>query len=652
MICYRPDVDGLRAIAILAVLLFHIDSSILPSGFIGVDIFFVISGYLITSIILGEVQANTFSLKKFYERRILRLLPALLLVLFFVSAFSYFFFLPNEFKNLGRHIFSGAIFISNFTLSGESGYFDSAAEFKPLMHLWSLAIEEQYYLIFPLVLLVFFKISRNVFLLILIALLLSFFCNLLAIEADPSGSFFMPQFRFWEILAGSLVAVLSGQNQRSEDFKLNRLKLQSVYSVVGVILLVLGFLYIDKTKLFPGWWALLPCIGTSLILAGDRQALVNKYLLSNKYLVRVGLISYPLYLWHWPLISFHHIFTHDNALENANGQIKILIIGLAFILAYITYRYIEIPLKRVRMLSKPALALTLLLTLFSLGFAGYKISKGDLFERPLSKDVRAVTDALNDWDSTGKMKKFGTDEAPYYEIGNNDKVLFFGDSHIGQLYPRIEQVIEQYPNSKGAVFVTRGACPPIPNVVKIPPDIACERIRKVGIDKAFDRHVSAIVLGASWLNYFKRKTAYMVDGQYIRPNSIGYEKSLLELKKFLKFLNQTKKKIYVVLTVPVSSAFDPSGMIKRNFSFDPFTVKASKFSQTMFKKEYGSILQDLKNIAESESAEILDPFLFVCDTQECQPLTADGKPIYMDTMHVRPFFVKEKFIFLDKVMLP
>ena len=350
---YRPDIDGLRAIAILAVVIFHAFPGRLHGGFAGVDIFFVISGFLISSIIFRGMQQGNFSFSLFYAHRIKRILPALILVLAASYLFGWFTLVPNEFRQLGGHIAASIGFIQNFALWTEAGYFDTATEFKPLMHLWSLAIEEQFYLIYPLAIWCVWKARVNALAFVVVLGSLSFGLGL----KDPAKTFFLSHTRFWEILAGSVLAYVQlFQKQQLIEYlrplaprlftseatgwQLDRTVRNSL-SIAALLLLIATIFGLDNTKNFPGWWALAPVTGAFLLIGVGPDAWVNRTILANRGMVFVGLISYPLYLWHWPILSFLQILEYGNSTSNT----RLAAVALSFLLAWLTYRLVETPIR-------------------------------------------------------------------------------------------------------------------------------------------------------------------------------------------------------------------------------------------------------------------------------------------------------------------
>ncbi len=321
---YRPDIDGLRALAVMSVVLFHVFPSVFRGGFVGVDIFFVISGYLITSHIYQSFSDGTWSLIGFFGRRIRRLFPALIVVTLSSLLFGWLVLLPDEFAQLGKHLAHSAAFIVNFTFAEEVGYFDNAAETKPLLHLWSLAVEEQFYIFWPLALLIF----KSRYLASLIATIFVFAISVLfasgLFDVDQTSSFFWPFGRFWELLSGAALAwffVYVGERRRfvagllpqfpvfSNRFLANppTFRWTDFFSVIGVALICLSCFFFDKDLRWPSFWTIAPVLGACLLIMAGKNSLVSRVIFTNRVATFVGLISYPLYLWHWPLLSYLRI---------------------------------------------------------------------------------------------------------------------------------------------------------------------------------------------------------------------------------------------------------------------------------------------------------------------------------------------------------
>ena len=416
---YRADIDGLRGIAILLVIGFHTFPQWVRAGFIGVDIFFVISGFLISKIILTGLQKGHFSFMDFYGRRIRRLFPSLILLFSALLVFGWFALDVTEFKLLGKHVGSASFFFANFTMLHEQGYFDNAAITKPLLHLWSLSLEEQFYLFWPLTLLLLtkIKIRSRVPLLLLLAASLLFSLSFLNMEA---GGFYLPQARMWELLLGALLAHL-------------QLRQEAKYTALaGLLLIAVALLLVDSFRPFSSAWMLLPTLGAALIICASEKSWVNAKVLSQPALVAIGLISYPLYLFHWPLLSLATIFANGHP----SGILKLTMIFAAGLLAWCSHRYVEIPVRFLRVKKLDSLLLPLALVLIGLagfsikhlgGVAGrYEANINDFSNRDCS--LSSAPFALTDCSGIGIDLPGGNcSDLP------NAKVLLLGDSHAVQL---------------------------------------------------------------------------------------------------------------------------------------------------------------------------------------------------------------------------
>lgn len=438
---YRPDIDGLRAIAVLSVVLFHGFPNGLPGGFIGVDIFFVISGYLISSILFTKLGNNSFSFLDFYGHRIRRIFPSLILVLLSILLFGWYALLADEYRQLGNHTAASGIFIENLLLWSESGYFDNSSETKILLHLWSLGIEEQFYIIWPVLLWIAHKARWNLLFVTLFIGFSSFAINLYEanISKNMIADFYSPQARFWELLLGTFLAY-TAMNGDSKNSKLT----QNLLSITGLLLIGSGLLLINKSSTFPGLWALLPTIGAMLMIYAGPKAIVNKHILSNKALVWIGLISYPLYLWHWPLLSLARIM--DGGTPSHVVRIFLLISSL--LLAFLSYRFIEIPIRFGAHRQKKTAAL--MITMFVVCLLGFYTGYQDGFaDRPSVVHTKEVNAQF-----VGSMWKYSEnancqnrypfpqakDYAWWFCIANSmqpSTLLILGSSYANQLYPGV-----------------------------------------------------------------------------------------------------------------------------------------------------------------------------------------------------------------------
>lgn len=336
---YRPEIDGLRAIAVIPVVLFHARPEVFSGGFVGVDIFFVISGYLITTIILADLEAGRFSILKFYERRARRILPALFIVIAVCVPFAWLWLMPKDREEFSLSIIAALSFVSNIFFWRQSDYFNAATELKPLLHTWSLGIEEQFYVLFPIFLMLVWRWRRTrIVMLLTIVVLLSLALAEYEISRKPDATFFLLPTRGWELGMGSLIAF----SLKGKGHGYFPLFLCQVLSLTGLGLIAYGFVTFSKETPVPGLSALIPTVGAGLVIAFALPGTLVGRLLVSRVLVSVGLISYSAYLWHQPLLSFtrHRSFT-----EPANGVIALIVV-LTFGLAYLTWRYIEQPFRQ------------------------------------------------------------------------------------------------------------------------------------------------------------------------------------------------------------------------------------------------------------------------------------------------------------------
>jgi len=415
---YRPDIDGLRAIAVLAVVLYHAFPSALPGGFVGVDIFFVISGYLISTIIAGGLQTGQFSFATFYARRVKRIFPALLLVLGATIAAGWYVLMSDEYTELGKQVTGGAGFVSNFLLWSGSGYFDSTAETKPLLHLWSLGIEEQFYIFWPLLLWAAYRCRFNVYAVAGLLALLSMGLNLALVKTHPVATFYSPLSRCWELFAGAMLAFATLRAQAPLAATTRQW-----LSVLGLSLLIIGLATCSNIRPFPGWQAMLPVAGAVLLISAGGDAWLNRWLLAQPVLVWFGLISFPLYLWHWPLLAFARILGNGTTAPS----LRLALMLLAVLLAWMTLRFIERPIRAGNGARTQVAILTgLMLTVGASGYVVY-LKQGLVFGRQFNL---AMTDAAI---GAERQKYWDGSLDSHYHTGQ-PKVLIYGDSQAYDIY--------------------------------------------------------------------------------------------------------------------------------------------------------------------------------------------------------------------------
>jgi peptidoglycan/LPS O-acetylase OafA/YrhL len=482
-VAYRADIDGLRAVSILLVVGYHALPWLVPGGFVGVDIFFVISGFLITRIILTQLKAGTFSSMEFYARRIRRIFPALIVVLAVTYLTGWFVLLPDGFSLLGKSTAAGVAFVSNLFQLTQLGYFAPDATENPLLHLWSLGIEEQFYIFWPPLLWVLSGSKRRWFWIAAIAAA-SFGVSLMIFFGYKEWSFYSPISRAWELLAGGMVANRYVDHPEYEQQRFAQR--DNLLATIGIVAIGGAAIGLNQSSLFPGIWALLPVLGAVLIIVSPNSS-VNRILLSNRPMVLIGLISYPLYLWHWPLLSYLAIARHGvpNFLE-----IWIAVIA-AFVLAGLTFRFVEIPLRRNRN-AVPGLSFGLV----TIGVAGMVTAIASGFGFRFPPEIRDIA-LLPQQNNAGFRDKCFL-EAPGAEfnsscIDQGEKPLLFlwGDSTAAALYPGLRKAQQTVP-FRLAHFAAP-ACAPILNTGK-----SCDAANDIVFGFIKSSHPKIVLLHAMW----------------------------------------------------------------------------------------------------------------------------------------------------------
>ena len=496
---YRPDIDGLRAIAIIFVVIYHLKPQWIPGGFIGVDVFFVISGYLITSLVVRRIDDNRFSATSFYAARIRRLFPALLLVLTTSLVWAWLRLLPSDFASLGRHTAATLGFFENFLLKRESGYFDEAANFKPLAHAWSLSIEEQFYLIYPWLLIGLRDKKKLRLYMLLMLWFISFFSSIWLVREDSSGGYLLPWSRFWELSSGSLLAFL----------ELRQIQVKPAtglyFSALGLVLIFFSAFMLNSTSPFPGIMALPATAGAILIIHGGKLNQINRRLLSRGYMVYVGLLSYPIYLWHWPLRTYL-LFE----ITEAPSNIELAAVGLlSVLLAHVTYTLIERPIRN-GLSARSRKRLLILLICGSAILAGLssliKSMNGLPARYPEMPPELAIENPSAPEEWRPKRCFLWPKQLPM-ELGSEcfaggskrqtnpePRVLLWGDSYAAQLYPGLK---EKWGKQAEITQITAMACPPISNI-QTADSSSCPEVFAFALDHAIKHRYDLVILAAQW----------------------------------------------------------------------------------------------------------------------------------------------------------
>ena len=484
---YRPDIDGLRAIAVMLVVNFHAFPEAMPGGFIGVDIFFVISGFLITGIIVRELDQQRFGLAAFYNRRIRRIFPALIVVLCVTLVLGWLWMLPAAYAQLSGDVFASAAFFSNIALLLQSGYFDIESGKKPLLHLWSLGIEEQFYLIWPLILMLAARLRLSILAVASVVGIASFVLNVALIGSNPVATFYLPFTRAWELLAGAALAC--GWSHFGQTSTASNLR-----ASIGLLLIAIAAGALDTKSAFPGWWAALPVAGAALLLSAP-AAWGCRTLLTSRLLVWIGLISYPLYLWHWPLLVFFGIikFGPLTLLERE------LIVGLSFALAWLTYRFVESTFRFGR--PSPLKVLALCSGMALIAVAGGVVVQGRGFDFRLPPEIRemaSVPTQSSKWRINECLLDLSHEMSFADTCIDRDRrplVLIWGDSTAGALLPGLRKAQET--RAFGIAQFTSNSCIPALNA-DIPGSPNCRAMNDKVLSLARQIKPDIVVLHGTW----------------------------------------------------------------------------------------------------------------------------------------------------------
>ncbi len=500
---YRAEIDGLRAVAVIPVILYHAGFNLFSGGFVGVDVFFVISGYLITTIIHDEIQNNTFSIAHFYERRARRILPALLFICLVCLPFAWFWMLPAAFKDFGQSLIAVNLFSSNILFSRESGYFAAVAELKPLLHTWSLAVEEQFYLFFPLILLALRRF-RDTSLLGVLALisLLSLGLAEFASRAYPTANFYLLVTRAWELGIGALLAIAMPTMRKPGAL------LEQGLPVVGMLLIGFAIFYFDASLPFPGIWGLIPVLGTALIIAYATPATFVARALSLKPVVTIGLLSYSAYLWHQPLFAFARITMVDST------SVYLLLSAASIALAYFTWRFIEAPFRNKHNFSRRQILRMSVSTAAVLIAIGAYISHNDGFDYRYNDQQQNIL-AFGDYDYVGAYREgecfLSTEQSfeayladCFAPAAHQNVVAIWGDSQAAALSFGLRELASDFTQ------LTASGCPPLLGYrKKARPN--CHEVNEFALRKLGELKPARIILHASWKSEYGRHTGSLED---------------------------------------------------------------------------------------------------------------------------------------------
>ena len=650
---YRPDIDGLRAIAVSTVILFHFGVPGFSGGFIGVDVFFVLSGYLIGSMVFGQLHNNKFSFVNFYFRRIRRLFPAFVFVIVATILASYLLLLPREFREFGQSVFASTIYLSNILFYLESGYFDAASHLKPLLHTWSLSVEEQFYLIFPVLAWIVYKVnSKWLFPLFLVLTLLSLMLSQVFLTTNPSAVFYLYPFRAWEMFIGVCFALTIIPAVSSKTLRL-------LLSLAGLLLILIPTMVYSAETAFPGFSAFLPCLGTCLLLHTGKDDLTAIHqFLKSKIFVFTGKISYSLYLWHWPIFV---LYMYD---KNSNAGVNDILIMLlvTVLLSIFTWRFIETPIREGHVIGSrkpiPLFSITIMSSLVLMGVGYYFHKTNGLIERfddEMSGFIEAAYDLHGDMSNCYEVDNKILPNIRHCGFGNplnsESYTLIWGDSHAGAFKRGYEQVLNE--NGLPGLLVWSGGCPPVfdvrrdEGVASEAVDLECS-VQNQAIKQLIfnDDRINSIVLIGRW-SYYVHGVGTGIDAHNsiaIWSEAGGRDDFELQAEFFKESFNKTilelrqnDLKIFVVEQVPEFANYKARvlalGMITKDDEIlnNLNELTTIDYSEVMHRQRFmQSMLAELEHDNEITK---LDTHKYFCKDNLCS-LLLDEVPAIFDNNHI------------------
>ncbi|MCD4678246.1 MAG: acyltransferase [Desulfobacula sp.] len=640
---YREDIDALRGVSVLLVVIYHAFPGKLSGGFIGVDVFFVISGYLITSIIYSGLKKDEFSFLEFYKRRIRRIFPVLFTVLLASLIIGWLILFPDEYEQLGHHVSHATIFIQNFTLIRELGYFDVSSHYKPLLHLWTLSIEEQYYLVWPAILVLIFKLRINSSKFLISIILVSFITNIYFVNNYKDQVFFHSITRFWELGLGSLLAIQMFDNHQNAQIII---KLNSKFLfMLGLILILFSAFWIQGSSLYPHWIGLCPTVGTMLIIKANLQ------LRHWGGLVKIGLISYPLYMWHWVIISFFYIYLG----KRPDTVFLLIAIAIAFLLSYLTKRYIE----KVRYIKSDKIVVGLILIAITVGLGAVLIDHNDgmpnrrhlnYMEKFNIEFTRTpATDKLCDSYVFSQIQEKRSFDYCRTNFDSKRKlVAIIGDSHAHGLFPGIAEEANNY--GYDTILLANKSCPPLMQFMwgRNPKEINNCQIKISQILKIvkLDKRIEKVIFVARGPVYIHGEVNGVFTTESVNtslniiktPGRQTYKKYFDGFERTLYQLNNTEhiKEIYCFLENP-EIGFLPKEVLHRPFDSWDVSTKDSTIDRSLYRLR----MNTYRNLVFEKSAgfskvTIVDVEPYLCDGDRCFTYK-NGNFLYADQDHFSVF---------------
>ncbi|MDH2919363.1 MAG: acyltransferase family protein [Sideroxydans sp.] len=630
---FYPEIQGLRAVAIIAVILFHFGWKTLAGGYLGVDIFFVISGFLIAQMISIELARGTFNIRRFYKNRVMRLLPNLFLMIIVSVVISYFVLKPYDFFQYAKSLQFSAVYLTNMVFARQQGYFDMSREAKPLLHTWSLSIEEQFYLVFPLMLILLFKFKQHRVLVLSVIALASFWVRYNYQQNHlPTEGFFSFAGRVWEFVIGALIVFLPAHIKA-------RLANQSGIALGSFALIIASLIFLDEAVPYASSLLIIPCVATALIILSSGTHCTEK-LLSTRVLVFIGGLSYSLYLWHWPLLVWLHNgdFAGSHAL-----QISVLF-ALTLAISYLAWRYVEEPFRknRERFSGRQVGLMTLTFGIFCVSIGGYIYAQSGMENRfPNWVKVKNNLDTFDFKTATGTTLQYpancaiGDDpqailqHCAFGDLQAAQRFLVVGDSHVAAWYPAFQAAAEAR-HTQG-VFATQPGCPPLFDISSLDgaKNICAEkfdtRIKALIATRAFNK----VYLLASWSMYSEgdpnNQPNHFISDAHTAANDRASSQQVMSahLQSTIQYLQSFG--IEVVLVHSVAMLPKVVQALPENYSVPLAQLQQQNFFMTEFVRDHAAELH----------LTVLDPSPTLCSTGAC--LTrANGNVLYTDNNHISP----------------
>jgi peptidoglycan/LPS O-acetylase OafA/YrhL len=634
---YRADIDGLRAVAVLSVFAFHYGGPI-QGGFTGVDVFFVISGFLITQVLAAEIASGTFSVLSFYDRRIRRILPALLTMLAAVLLAGRLMLSPGDYAALARSAAAAAFGVSNVFFHSHTGYFDQAADLMPLLHTWSLAVEEQFYLVWPLLLLAIAAAGSRIAVAGTLGVIVLAGCvgSIVYFQVDPKAAFYMALPRAWELALGALLVFLPPLSRRVGE----------ICAVVGLVLIGIGFTVSPGE--FPGRFALYPCIGAALVIWPRAQSTISGRVLG--WLAPIGLISYSLYLWHWPVWVYFRIYINNGQPDAAEAAALAVV---SVVLATLSYRYVERPFRRPRLSAQRTVSAGLA-CITAIFCASMYVDSADGLPQRLSPQGQAMRSLEVMWEWPCKEQRIDVIPGGYCVFGASwqtakRKTVIWGDSHAQHFAPVFDAINADPERS----FLVLAGCPPVlgGELLLIKPEAPtyadhCKRFHANGVKLLKeDPSITHVVFTANWMELPWRIEGHTPDGL---PAMTG------AMMKLVKETSAPDRRFFLMGMVPpippeiVECAIRESANLLRR----PCVATPGPADAIAIKRSTAPTDAMLREVARSfPSATAVIPSEKMCRNDACE-LSLDGEFLYRDQGHIRRnLHLQTRKDFADKIGL-